>query len=200
MSQSKLDGILSRIQLLQGELEEELEQVLKEKREFFQYTFEKGKVRFEKKIHSLQRQYKKNLIKYFAEAKIRHIVTAPLIYSVIVPLLLLDVMVTLYQQICFRAYGIPLVKRSKYMTIDRQNLAYLNIIEKFNCMYCGYGNGVISYIREVIARTEQYWCPIKHATKVLDGHRLSENYVDYGDAQAYRDKLASLRKAISNNA
>lgn len=199
MSQSKLDDILARIQSLQEELEDELEQVLKEKRDFFQYTFKKGKVRFEKQMRSFQREHKKNLIRYFNEAKIRHIVTSPIIYSVIIPLVLLDIMVTLYQQVCFRAYGIPLVERSKYLTIDRQHLAYLNVIEKFNCMYCGYGNGLMSYVREVIARTEQYWCPIKHATKILDGHRLTENYVDYGDAQAYRDKLEALRKAIANN-
>ncbi|KAG1682769.1 Cardiolipin synthase [Nymphon striatum] len=196
MSESKLDDILTRIQLLQDELEDELENVLKEKRESFQYTFERGKVSFEKKIRSLQRQHKKNLLKYFNEAKIRHIITSPIIYSVIVPLVFLDIMVTIYQHVCFRAYGIPLVKRSKYLMIDRQHLAYLNAIEKLNCMYCGYGNGLISYIREIIARTEQYWCPIKHATKIVDGHRLTENYVDYGDAEAYRKKLDSLRNNI----
>ena len=91
----------------------------------------------------------------------------------------------------------PLVKRSQYIVIDRHHLAYLNSIEKLNCMYCGYGNGLMSYIREIIARTEQYWCPIKHAKKVLDSNSFTNNYVDYGDAEAYRKQLDALRKSLS---
>lgn len=49
-------------------------------------------------------------------------------------------------------------------------LSYLNAIEKLNCVYCGYGNGVIAYGREIIARTEQFWCPIKHASKAAGEH------------------------------
>jgi len=199
MPQSKLDDILLRIQTLQDELENELERILEEKREYFQYTFEKGKVRFQKQIHALQRKHKKNLLKYFIDAKIRHILSVPFIYSIIFPLLFLDFAVTLYQHVCFRLYGIPLVKRSKYLVIDRQHLAYLNVVEKLNCMYCGYGNGLVAYIREIIARTEQYWCPIKHANKILDAHKLANNYVDYGDAQAYREKLETIRAAVATN-
>lgn len=54
--------------------------------------------------------------------------------------------------------------------MDLQKLVYLNGIEKFNCLSCGYGYGVISYTREIIARTEQYWCPIKHARRVVGSH------------------------------
>jgi hypothetical protein len=64
-------------------------------------------------------------------------------------------------------------------------------------MYCGYGNGVVSYVREIIARTEQYWCPIKHANKIIDSHNWAKNYVDYGDAKDYREKLVELRKAVA---
>jgi len=199
MPQNTLDAILARIQALQDELEDELERILEEKREFFQYTFEKGKVHFKKKIRLLQRQHKKNLIRYFIDAKISHILSAPVIYSLIFPLLFLDFAITLYQHICFRIYGIPLVKRSNYLVIDRQHLDYLNVIEKLNCMYCGYGNGLVAYVREVIARTELYWCPIKHANKILDTHSLTNNYADYGDAEAYRKTLEELRKTVATN-
>ena len=64
-------------------------------------------------------------------------------------------------------------------------------------MYCGYGNGLMSYVKEIIARTEQYWCPIKHANKLIDAHRLTENFVDYGDVEAYRKKLASIREMVA---
>jgi len=198
MVQTKLDEILARLQSLQDELEAELEKLLEEKREFFQYTFEKGKVHFKKQVRELQRKYKKGLVKYLIDAEFRHVISAPFIYSIIFPILFLDITVTLYQHICFRLYGIPRVQRSKYLVIDRQHLEYLNVLEKLNCMYCGYGNGVMSYVREIIARTEQYWCPIKHANKILDSHSWSENYVDYGDASAYRQKLAELRKAVAS--
>ena len=199
MSQTKLDEILSRLQLLQDELERELETLLEEKREYFQYTFEKGKVRFERQIRELQRKHKKGLVKYIVEAELKHIISAPIIYSIIIPIFFIDITVSLYQHICFRLYGIPLVNRSKYLVIDRQHLEYLNVLEKLNCMYCGYGNGVMSYVREIIARTEQYWCPIKHANKVIDAHSRAENYVDYGDASSYREKLVELRKAVAAN-
>ena len=198
MPQTKLDEILSRLQLLQDELEPELETLLEEKREYFQYTFEKGKVRFKKQIRELQRQHKKGLVKYLIEAKFKHVISAPFIYSIIIPIFFIDITVTLYQHICFRLYGIPRVSRSKYLVIDRQHLGYLNVLEKLNCMYCGYGNGVMSYVREVIARTEQYWCPIKHANKIIDAHSWTENYADYGDASAYRERLVELRKIVAN--
>ena len=197
MSESRLDEILGRLHNLQDELESELERIYDEKRESFQYTLEKRKVHFKRKIRDFQRQHKKGLIKFFADAEIKHIISAPIIYSIFIPLLLLDIFISCYQHICFRIYGIPLVKRNQYIILDRHHLDYLNIIEKFNCMYCGYGNGLMSYVKEIIARTEQYWCPIKHANKLIDAHRLTENFVDYGDVEAYRKKLASMREMVA---
>ena len=46
--------------------------------------------------------------------------------------------------------------RGQYIVIDRHRLKYLNAIEKLNCVYCGYGNGVIAYARDIAGRTEQY--------------------------------------------
>lgn len=197
MPQTRLDELLTRLNSLQDELESELERVYAEKRASFQYSLKKGKVVFKKQIRAFQRQHKKGLIKYFRDAEIKHIISAPIVYSIIFPLIFLDFAITLYQHICFRIYGIPLIERSKYLVVDRQHLEYLNAIEKLNCMYCGYGSGLISYVREIIACTEQYWCPIKHASQVLDAHRLMENYVDYGDAEAYRKKLNQLRQMVA---
>ncbi len=112
----------------------------------------------------------------------------------IFPLVFLDVTITLYQQVCFRIYGIPRVVRTEYLVFDRGQLSYLNTIEKFNCIYCTYGNGLIEYVREVIARTEQYWCPIKHAKRTLKQHLRAEKFFDYGDAKKYRMELEVLRK------
>jgi hypothetical protein len=122
------------------------------------------------------------------------ILTAPAIYALIIPLLLLDLFVALYQAVCFPVYGIPHVRRSDYMAFDREQLAYLNAVEKINCAYCAYANGVLAYVREVASRTEEYWCPIKHARRVLGVHPRYGSFVDYGDGEAYRHELERLRE------
>ena len=193
MPNTRIDDILERLHALQDELETEIDRRMEEKRERFRYTLEQGKVRFEQGMKALQKRQRTGVWRYLAQAKIRHVLSAPVVYSLLVPLSLLDLAVTLYQQICFRLYGIPLVRRSDYLIIDRHLLPYLNVIEKLHCVYCGYANGIIEYCREIAARTEQYWCPIKHAKRPPDQHQRSERFVDYGDAENYRKRLQSLR-------
>ena len=196
MHSSSIDDILNRLHELQVELESEIDHLLHAKRERFRYTLEQGRVRFEEGMHALQRQQKEGVWTYLRKARLSHLLTSPVIYSLIVPFVLLDIMVTLYQHVCFRVYRIPLVARANYFIIDRQHLAYLNIIEKLNCVYCGYGNGLIEYTREIVAQTEQYWCPIKHTQRTPDPHRLVGKFVDYGDADAYKTQLQDIQKDI----
>jgi hypothetical protein len=196
MSQSKIDSLLQRLHDLEQEVEAEVDQALDDKREQFRYSLKQGRIRFDAEVTKLQRRYRTDLVRYIIGANIGHLLTAPLIYSLILPFALLDLMVTVYQWGCFPVYRIPKVRRCDYIAIDRQHLAYLNALEKLNCVYCGYGNGVIAYVREVAARTEQYWCPIKHARRTLDPHRHSEAFVDYGDATVYRERLQALRAAL----
>ena len=59
--------------------------------------------------------------------------------------------------------------------------------------YCG---GLFAYAREVAARTEQYWCPIKHARKTLDPHRLYALFADFGQAEEYHELSSNLRTAL----
>ena len=124
-------------------------------------------------------------IQGISKYKILQILTAPFIYLCFIPTILLDFVVTLYQNICFPLYGIPQVKRKDYVIIDRYKLKYLNFSKKFNCVYCGYFTGVISYAQEIAGKTEQYWCPIKHATKLKNSHNHYSNFMDYDDAKAY---------------
>jgi len=91
------------------------------------------------------------------------------------------------------------VRRSAYIVIDRKHLAYLNSIEKLNCMYCGYANGVFSYVREIAGRTEQYWCPIRHARRVHAPHTHYRHFIDYGDALGYSRRLIPLRNALKDD-
>ena len=112
-------------------------------------------------------------------------------------MVLLDIFMTIYQTICFPIYRIKKVKRSDYLIIDRQHLAYLNLIEKVNCIYCGYGNGILSYVVEIALRTESFWCPIKHAKKPKDVHYKYHSFAEYGDAKGYREGLQQFRKKKS---
>jgi hypothetical protein len=188
----KVDEILQRIRELEAELETELES----RREALHVRFEHHRVQFEEEILQRQRQFKIGVIEYIRRADLRNRVTAPVIYSMIVPLVLLDISVTIYQLLCFPLYRIERVRRQDYMAFDRRHLAYLNAIEKFHCTYCSYGNGLASYVREIIARTEQYWCPIRHARRLLQTHSHYSQFVDYGDSEAFRKESEKLRMAL----
>jgi hypothetical protein len=182
-----------------GELEEDLQRELTEAGDRFGYHFDKGKARFERSAIAAQRQLRRTLFRFIAEADWLVALTAPVIYSLIVPLALLDLFITIYQRVCFPIYGVDIVRRGEYVVVDRHRLAYLNLLEKLNCAYCGYGNGVIAYAREIAARTERYWCGIKHAKRVKGAHRYYYDYPDYGDAEGYRENEKKIgEKRIRN--
>jgi hypothetical protein len=188
-----ISELLARIQHMESEIELEM----KRKRAELQADFDETRVRFEREVLEQQRRFKTGVISYLLTANLLSVLTAPVIYALLFPILLLDLSVTIYQHICFRAYGIPRVKRSDYFVYDRTHLAYLNLIEKINCAYCSYGNGVMAYGREVVARTEQYWCPIKHARKIMAAHPYYTGFVDFGNAQSYKDELENLRSELA---
>jgi len=189
----KISELLARIQQMESEIELEM----KRKRAELQADFEETRVKFEREVLEQQRRFKTGVIAYLLSADLLSVLTAPVIYAVLVPMLLLDLFITIYQHICFRVYGIPRVKRSDYFVYDRAHLAYLNLIEKINCAYCSYGNGLMAYGREVVARTEQYWCPIKHARKVMGAHPYYTGFVDFGDAESYQSELEHLRHKLA---
>lgn len=122
------------------------------------------------------------------------VASAPLIYSLFIPLALLDLWMTVYQSICFPVYRLPRVERSRHVVLDRARLPYLTPLEKLNCVYCGYANGVLSYAREIAGRTELYWCPIKHAVEPSGLPPRYRDYFPYGDAESYRRWLAESAK------
>ena len=109
-----------------------------------------------------------------------------------------DLLISAYQWICFPVYQITLVKRADYVVFDRGQLLYLNFIERFHCAYCEYANGVIAYVREIITRTEQYFCSIKYGRRVLDAHARYRWFLDYGEPEHYAAKLEQYRSALSH--
>jgi len=200
MSEQKhLEQLIEKLRQTQQDIEETLEQLFEKKRKQFQYSIDAGKVIFDNTIKQLHKQSKIGWLRYLAKARLSTILSAPIIYGMVIPIALLDLAITIFQHICFRIYKIPRVKRAQYIVVDRHHLAYLNVIEKFNCLYCGYGNGVIAYAQEVVARTEQYWCPIKHSKHHLWQHRHADKFFDYGDVESYRKQLAELRKDWSDD-
>jgi hypothetical protein len=193
---SALDDLLERAARLEREVERELNLA----REQWRYRIDAGKVRFEQDVHAAHQRLKQSIPAYLRESNPLHLLVAPVIYSLIVPIAILDVWVSLYQLICFPIFGIGRVRRGAYIVFDRQHLAYLNVIERVNCGYCGYANGVLAYVREIAGRTEQYWCPIRHAKRVRAPHPHYREFVDYGDAAGYRQQLPLLRAKLKDQA
>jgi len=73
------------------------------------------------------------------------------------------------------------------------NLATINGIEKFNCAYREYVNGLIGYVQEIAWRTEHYWCPIKHAMRPKTMHSRYPHFLDY-DGEVYRKLIEQVRR------
>lgn len=162
----------------------------------FQFVIEKKRIRFAEEVARQQRRLKTGLFRYLIEARPLNILTAPIIYAGFIPFMALDLFLFIYQAICFPVYGIPKVKRADYLIFDREDLPYLNIIEKFNCFYCSYGNGLAAYAREISARTEQYWCPIKHARRIKAAHDRYPRFFEFGDAESFSKGLERLRQEL----
>lgn len=174
-------------------LREEIQRDLEEKQREFKYSIEQKRVVFEEAVAVRHRELRMRMLRFMRTSNFFYVLTAPLIYSLIVPLVLLDAFITLYQQVCFRIYGIPLVKRSDYVVMDRKYLGYLNWVEKLNCIYCEYGNGILAYAREIASRTEHFWCPIKHARAPKGMHERMMDYMEYGDGEEFHAKLEQQR-------
>jgi hypothetical protein len=162
----------------------------------WQYRVQRGRQWFDAERREAHRRLKRRIPAYLREAHLSSVLTSPVVYSLVLPLIVMDLWVTAYQWICFPIYGIPRVRRRTYWLLDRRKLGYLNGIEKANCVFCGYANGLIAYVREVAARTEQYWCPIKHATSIPSPHDRYHLFVDYGDGEGYHRQLPVLRRAL----
>ncbi len=194
----RLANLAERITTLEAELHEELQEELVRARKRFLYRLERNRVRFDREVLPQHRRLKVGLGRFILTGRLRNVVSAPIVYALIVPFGILDLAVSIYQAVCFRLYGIERVRRRDYLVVDRHHLRYLNALERLNCFYCSYANGLIAYVREIAARTEQYWCPIKHARPLRHPHSRYQRFVDYGDARAYRDRSAALRAELAD--
>ena len=179
-------------------LEDELRNSLHEQEHTLFYHIKGKRVEFERAVKNKHRTLKTGLFRWFLSVRPQNYLTAPFIYGMIFPIVFLDLFVTIYQATSFPIYGIPKVKRADYIVFDHIHLAYLNFFDKAHCLYCSYANGLIAYTLEITARTEQYFCPIKHAHKILGSHSRYAHYLNYGEADDFENKRETLRRALAN--
>lgn len=188
----QLDLLTEKLRSLEAEIEAEVTK----RREELRFHLENRRIVFEREVLRIHREIKTRASRYLIDANPLMILSAPVIYSLVIPIALVDLWVMAYQAVCFPIYKIPKVRRRDYLVFDHHHLAYLNIIEKINCAYCSYTNGAIAFVREVAARTEVYWCPIKHARRVLGPHPHYQGFADFGDADAFRDRLVGMKSGV----
>jgi len=122
---------------------------------------------------------------------LKHILVIPIISTLIIPIVIFDIWVEIYHRSCFPLCKISYVKRNNYIKIDRFKLKYLTFWQKIYCVYCSYGNGVVAYWKEIGARTEQYWCGIKHKNDsnfIPQEHQEKMNFAEYGDEVDFKNK------------
>lgn len=191
---NRMEEIIQQIMHLEKELLTEIQK----KEEEFSYKIRGKKIVFKEEAKQYQKQFFVKVSAYLDRLPLLDILTIPFIWVCLFPAVFMDITVTLYQVICFSIYKIPKVKRSEHIIIDRHALAYLNVVEKINCMYCGYFNGLIAYVQEIAARTEQYWCPIKHARKVSTMHSRYHKFIEFGDGKGYQERLEQLRRDFAD--
>lgn len=190
----KIRHILDQINALEDEIQSELN----EQRSKLFYQIHGKRIEFERSIRERHHSLKVGIFHWFMTVRPQNYLTAPVIYGMVVPMIIFDFFMMFYQLTCFPIYGISRVKRSDYISFDHRHLAYLNFIEKFDCLYCGYGNGLMAYATEIFARTEQYFCPIKHAQKILGKHARYQYFLDYGDAEELHKRLEEIRVSLIN--
>lgn len=185
----KIKEILVEIEALKAKLGEEIA----EQEKHISYEIKNGYVRFEKDVLEKQKENMKNLLAWFREIPFLHLLSSPIIYVMVIPAILLDIILFIYQQVIFRIYKFKFIKRSEYIIYDHQYLGYLNPIEKLHCLYCSYFNGLMQYAAAIASRTELFFCPIKHAKKVAYEHDYYDIYFEYGEGDDYQIKLKELR-------
>lgn len=182
--------MIDEIEAMKRKLGEEIDK----EEAYFDYEIRNGYIKFEKEIVDRQKKNMMHLLDWFREIPLVQLLSAPVVYMMVVPAIVLDIMLFVYKNVVSRVFKIEFGKRSDYIVFDRQYLGYLNVVEKLNCLYCAYFNGVMQYASSIAARTEFYFCPIKHAKKVAYRHEYYNIFLPYGDGDAYQKKLKELRK------
>jgi hypothetical protein len=113
----RIAQIIERIRQPEAELEAEFAR----RRMELAFTVKGHVVHFELPVLMRHRKLKASLSRYILGARPLLILTTPIIYSLLLPLVRLDLFVSLYHLVCFPIFGIAGVRRSHYMVMDRRH-------------------------------------------------------------------------------
>jgi hypothetical protein len=117
-----------------------------------------------KKIHTSFREY----------------LFSPAVYIFFPVAILFHISLELYHRIVFFGYKIPYVLMKDFFIFDRHKISHLNTLQKFNCIYCSYINGLMAYGKEIAGRSERYWCPFKHKdNQPTQPHNHYNKFMDF---------------------
>ena len=106
---SRISQLLEEIR----EREEELEDAIKTHEVEFLYRLEGTKIKFEQAVEQAHRKLKVGIIHWLRKSNPLNVLSAPVIYAMIFPFMLLDLTISIYQLICFSLYNIQKVDRKK---------------------------------------------------------------------------------------
>ncbi len=104
-----------------AKLEHEVERELNTARDRWHYRIESGRIRFEQDVRTAHKRLRHSIPKYLSESNLLTVLVSPVIYSLVIPIAILDLWVTVYQWACFPVYDVDRVRRSTYVVFDRQH-------------------------------------------------------------------------------
>ncbi len=189
----KITELLNQINRLEDELRIEL--TVREVKFFTSTSGVKGAKR-SLRIKPVNDGKKRSLFKW---TQFRNILSLPILYGLIAPMVFLDFCVSVYQLICFPLFKIQKSRRQDFISISRYKLTHLNFIEKTHCIYCEYINGLLAYVTDIASKTEQYFCPIKYANKVVGPHARYGHFQDFEDSKNFHNNLKAYRQALRSS-
>ncbi len=88
-------------------LEDDLRRELQAQEASALYQIKGKRVEFEAAVRQAHRKLKTNFFRWLVTYRPQNLITGPIIYSMIVPMLVLDVCVSFYQATCFRFTASP---------------------------------------------------------------------------------------------
>ena len=71
---------------------------------------------WQERLRAAHREARMGLIRWLRHSRPQNVLSAPVIYAMIVPLAFLDLCMTVYQRLCFPLYRVGRVRRGDYVT------------------------------------------------------------------------------------
>lgn len=111
---------ISQILARMAELEDELRTAVHHQESKMCFQIKGKKIEFERSVKAAHRKLKKSFFRWLVTDRPQNLLTGPIIYAMLIPMLMFDACVTFYQWACFPIYRITKVRRSDYIVCDRR--------------------------------------------------------------------------------